>query len=66
LTAFTGAQQGGRWTLDLVADLDGMARAVGELHKARISQICIDPKPDGSDGMLMNVSDAYAACQSLL
>ena len=62
LMAFLSAQKGGRWKLDLLPDRESFAVAIAELHEKKISQLCVDPKPDGSDGTLLSLSAAYSMC----
>jgi hypothetical protein len=61
LTAYMTARGGARWSIDQVADREGVIVLVSGLYERGINSICIDPEPDGSGGLLVSLSDLLAA-----
>jgi len=60
LAAFMNARGRAKWKIDQVTDREGVIVAVAELYEQGYREICIDPEPDGSGGLLVSLSDLLA------
>jgi hypothetical protein len=61
LTAFMKARGGATWQIEQIADDEGVIVAVAKLHQIGIKELCIDPAPNGSGGLLVSLSDLLSA-----
>lgn len=55
------AHGGAKWQIDQVADREGVIVAVAELYESGYRQMCVDPEPDGSGGLLVSIADLLHA-----
>jgi hypothetical protein len=60
--AFLAKRRGGSRKVDLVADSEGLVVAITDLHNREISNLCVDPQPDGSGGKVIGLADAMTQC----
>jgi hypothetical protein len=65
LTAFLQARKGGRWKLELACDSRELAGMVADLHEHGQSSVCLNPKPDGSGGEHVTLSELLEFCETL-
>ena len=65
LFAFTKANLGGEWKMQLADDRDGLVILIADLHRLEIAEFALDPKPDGTGGELVAVADLVAFADSL-
>jgi hypothetical protein len=65
LAALLRAGSSGRWQIDLVADSDELLLVLGDLHHKKVANVCVDPGPDGSGGVLVALADLVAFCRAL-
>lgn len=61
LAAFMQAHGGARWQIDQVADREGVIIVIAELYEDGFQQLCVDPEPDGSSGLLVSIGDLLKA-----
>lgn len=57
LTAFLSDREAGKWELSLIPDGDALFLALADLHYLGVEHVCFDPKPDGSEGKLIPLTD---------
>ena len=60
LSAYLQARRGGSWNVHLIGEYNGLLAAIADLHHDGVPSICFDPKPDGSGGEVVNITDVFA------
>ena len=57
VTGMLQSGQAGLWKIHLIADPKQLVLLVADLHHNGITQVCLDPDPDGTNGKVVPIFD---------
>ena len=60
LTEYWAASTGGRYKVIMASDRDALIGVIADAHSNGQESVCVNPKPDGSDGVHISLGELIA------